>query len=344
VKRVLLLAVLAACPGKKPAPAAKKDAGIPLALDAGTLPPAPPVPDVPTGLPALPTQTSRATAVNVTPEAVALGELLFWETRLSTTNGLACASCHIPEQGFSGGIEMTAAGKQNLRRAQALVNLAWEREFGWDGRYAALTPQLITHVRGQQGDNLANGVARIQDVPGYRAHFARLAPTRPADAALNALAAYVLTRYDGDARFDRMERSSDVPPDVKAGYVLFTGKAQCAVCHTPPLFTDHQYHRLGLVKTPDEGRGRIDRAMQGAFKTPSLRGATLRRSFFHDASQTDLDAAIDYHLAGGIGQGADPSIVDLKPVKLSPAERSQLGTFVRTLTHDMTPNPKPQLP
>lgn len=339
MKRFLVLAVLAACPSKKPPPAPKKDAGIAVGDAAIALPPAPPVPEVPNGLPALP-----EASVAITPEAVALGELLFWDPRLSATNSLSCAGCHAPEEGFAGGLASTSAGKPNLRAAPPLVNLAWQQAFGWDGRHASLTEQLAAHVRGQLGDDLAAAVARIREVPGYRAQFARLGGAPSADVAMTALAAYVLTRYEADAPFDRMERTPDVPADVKAGYVVFTGKAQCAVCHTPPLFTDQQYHRLGLIKTPDEGRGRIDPAKQGAFKTPTLRGATVRRSFFHDGSQTSLDGAIDYHLAGGIGQGADPSIVDIKPVKLTAAERAQLVAFVRTLTHAMTPNQKPQLP
>lgn len=341
MKRLLLLAVLAACPGKKATPPApNKDAGVATASDARVaLAPAPPVPEVPHGLPPLPSSLGP-----VKPEAVALGELLFWDTRLSTTNKVACATCHVPGEGFAGGLEPTATGKPNLRRAPPLVNLAWQRAFGWDGRFASLAEHLAAHVRGQLGDDLATAVARIADVPGYRAHFERLGGEPTADVAMAALSAYVLTRYDGDARVDHLDRTPDVPPELKAGFLVFTGKAQCAVCHTPPMFTDYQYHRLGLVKTPDEGRGRVDATKPGAFKTPSLRGATVRRAFFHDASQTDLDAAIDYHLAGGTGQGADPSIVDLKVVKLTPAERAQLSAFVRVLTHDPTPNPKPQLP
>jgi cytochrome c peroxidase len=165
-----------------------------------------------------------------------------------------------------------------------------------------------------------------------------------ADAAITALSAYVLTRYAGNAPWDRLERAPDVPADIKAGYAVFTGKAQCSVCHTPPLYTDNQYHRVGLIKVPDEGRGRVDSAKQGAFKTPTLRGAAVRLAFFHDASAKTLDEAIDWHLAGGTGHGADPSIVELKKVTLTAQEREQLGAFVRALTDAMAPNMSPQLP
>lgn len=343
MNRLVLLALgccLGACPSKKsdpPAPAAKKDAG---AVDATvTLAPAPPVPTVPAGLPPPPEQPG------ITPEAVALGELLFHDTRLSTNNAVSCATCHSPEYGYAGDrVSPNAAGKPNLRNAPTLVNLAWQSAFGWDGRYSSIAEHLAAHVRGQLGDDLGAAVTRISDVPGYRAHFARVGGSPTADAAMTALTAYVLTRYAGNAPWDRLERAPDVPADMKAGYALFTGKAQCSVCHTPPLYSDHGYHRLGLIKSPDEGRGRVDPAKQGAFKTPTLRGAMFRRGFFHDASAQTIDEAIDWHLAGGVGQGADPSIIDLKKIALTDKERAQLGAFVRALTDAMAPSPKPQLP
>lgn len=342
MKRLLLLGVFAACSGKRsgdrpPPPAPKQDAAADAA--AVVLPPAPPVPEVPAGLPPRPADPA------ITPEAVALGELLFHDTRLSTTNRVACATCHDPQRNFAGDERaLTAAGRPNLRRAPSLVNLAWHEAYGWDGRYRSLAEQLAVHARGQLGDELAAAVARIAELPGYRAQFARLGGAPTADAAVTALSAYVLTRYAGGAPWDRLERAQAASTELEAGYALFTGKAQCAVCHTPPLYTDLQYHRLGLIQTPDEGRGRVDGAQQGAFKTPTLRGATLRRAFFHDASARSLAEAIDWHLAGGVGHGADPSIVDLKPITLTAAERAQLDAFVGALTDALAPVATPQLP
>jgi cytochrome c peroxidase len=342
---VLVLA-LAACPkssDKKPAEPAKREDAAPVADAAPVvLAPAPPLPAVPAGLPALPAQPG------VTPEAVALGELLFWDARLSHNGKVACATCHVPTEGYAGsGRQDTALAKPNLRRASPLVNVAWQKDYAWDGRYSALAEQLAAHVRGQLGDDLAAAVARIVEVPGYRAHFARFATSSPGDAALAALGAFVLTRYAGDAPWDRLERAPDVPADVKAGHQVFTAKAQCAVCHTPPLYTDLRYHRLGVIAIADEGRGHVDSALQGAFRTPTLRGAAQRAGFFHDGSATSLDAAIDWHLAGGTGQNADPTIVDpaLKKVTLTPAERAQLVAFVRALTDSAQPVPvRPTLP
>jgi cytochrome c peroxidase len=344
VKRLALVLLLSACPkrGDKPQsvePQHPRDAAarvVAAELDASTvgIPEAAPLPAAPSGLPA------AQLPADVTPAAVALGEVLFHDVRLSANGKVACATCHDPAHGFAGtGRQETGTGKPNLRRAPPLVNLAWQKTFGWDGRYDSLPEQLAVHWKGQLGTEPREAVGRVADLPLYQLYFAALGATGD-DAALDAVRAYVLTRYAVGAPWDRLERSPDVPPELAAGYAVFSGKAQCSVCHTPPLYTDRLYHRLGLISLGDEGRGRVDHARAGAFKTPTLRGAAARTSFFHDGSAKTLDEAIDWHLAGGTGQGADPSIVDLKKISLTPSERAALGAFVRALTAD-SPAPRP---
>lgn len=346
MRSLAALAMLASCPGgkNKPSepPATKHDAGnVPTPQhDSGVaaLAPAPALPTVPAGLPPLPALPA------VTPEAVALGELLFWDPRLSSTGKLSCASCHEPAAGFAGaGRQDTADGKPNLRRAPALINLAWTPQLGWDGRFESVQSQLASHTRGQLGQPIETSVALISTVPVYQLHLARVGGA-PATAVVDALAAYALTRYAGDSPWDRMEESGDSAPEIKAGYRLFSGKAQCSVCHTPPLYTDLGFHRLGLISIRDDGRGRVDAAKAGAFRTPTLRGAVARKAFFHDGSASTLAAAVDWHLAGGTGHKADPSIVDIKPVPLTATERTQLNAFITALTAPAAPIAPPVLP
>lgn len=307
------------------------------------LPPAPPLPDVPLGLPPVPANTA-------TPELAALGELLFHDARLSISGKVSCASCHVPADNYSGATRQdTVAGKANLRRAPSLTNLAWETELGWDGRSPTMEAFFPPHIRGQMGDDLPTSIARVAELPLYRAHFARTV-TATADTVTTArlaIEAFVVTRYSGGSEWDRLEKDPAVPPTLKAGYAVFTGKAQCATCHPPPLYTDHAYHRLGLIATHDEGRGRMgDKMKLGAFRTPGLRGAAKRKGFFHDGSAKTIAAAIDWHLGGGVGQGADPSIIDpaLAKVTLTADERANLGAFVEALVENAPPPAAPALP
>lgn len=300
------------------------------------LSPAKPLPAVPAGLPPPPPPPAPITA-----EQVALGELLFSDGRLAADGKTSCAGCHEPAAGYSGARADTALGRPNLRRALPLVNAAWQRELGWDGRFASLEEHLAAHLHGQLGAEIEAALAPVADDGILRAHFDRAFGRAPGGAdAIAALAAFVRTRYAGGSRWDAEERlpAAGADPQLRAGYALFLGKAQCSVCHPPPLYTDLAYHRLGLIASPDEGRGgrggRSDAEDRGAFKTPTLREAAARPRYFHDGSATTLADAVDWHLAGGIGQGADRSIVDpaLLPVTLTAGERAQLLAFLAALT------------
>jgi cytochrome c peroxidase len=324
----------------------RDDAGVkPIAIarDASapvTLPPAPPVPLPVIGLPALP---ASAALDAITPDRVALGELLFFDARLASDGKTSCATCHDPSTDFAGAIGKTAGGEANLRRTPSLANLAWRREYAWDGRFDALDDFMHAHVKGQLGNELAPAMAKLAAIPAYAAHLERLAAATPGEAGLAALEAYALTRYEGDSPWDRFERAErgdvhryDSDPNA-AGYAVFTSR--CGVCHTPPLYTDEGYHAI-VAAGGDAGRGTIDPKLPGAFATPSLRGAARRIAFLHDGRATTLEAALDAHFGGSGSASNDPALA--KP--LSAAERDHVLALVRALSSADSPTVKPTLP
>jgi cytochrome c peroxidase len=312
------------------------------------LPPAPPVPGKPLGLPELP-----ATTLAVTANGVTFGEKLFSDPRLSATGKVSCVTCHDPAAAFAGNSFSNAAdGKRNARMAPALVNLAWRQNFGWDGRYQDMASLLRAHIKGQLGKSIAEFTAAINAVSEYSPHVARTFGnaqlTASEDNVISALSQFVTTRYGGNSAWDQAERSANVSEDLKLGYQLFTKQARCATCHVPPLYTDNQFHRIGLIASPDQGRGAVDPSQAGAFRTPSLRALGNRSKLFHDGSAfaigetTATTIAIDWHLQGGTGQGADRSIIDpaLVPVTLTAVEQASLHRFVRSLQSPATGAPQ----
>lgn len=349
IRFAALALLLAACPkgGDKPKPTEPSGSNsqepvVGVTGDAAAttaeLPPAPPLPPVPQSLPPL------AANPRVTAEAVAFGELLFHDPRLSASNARACASCHDPARGFSGGVDRTESGKPNARRTPSLYNLAWVRALGWDGRASSITDLLPAHMKGQL-DELEAASPRIAAVPTYAQHIARVGGS-PSDAILQALEAYVLTRYEGDTPWDSLERTerlkagSNAANPIVAGYTLFSGKAQCAQCHTPPLYTDNQYHRVIKDSVGDKGRGLVDPAQAGAFRTPTLRGAMTRGAYFHDGSKTRIDDVIA-HYQSADAKAENPA---LAKIVLTPDEARQLGMFLNMLTNNRPAPQKPALP
>jgi cytochrome c peroxidase len=335
VKRLAIALVLVSCGHHDQA---KRDARSEAAFtdnnkDMPTLAAAPPVPLPPTGLPALP---SSAALDAITPARVALGELLFFDARLAGDGKTSCASCHDPNANFAGAIDKTATGEPDVRRTPSLANLAWAREYGWDGRYTALDELMRAHIKGQLGIELDAAMTKLADNPTYAAHIARVSDrATPGEAGLAALEAYALTRYDGDSPWDRFERGAANASDPNAaGYAVFT--ARCGICHTPPLYTDESYHAI-VPANGDAGRGKIDPKLPGAFATPSLRGAARRTAFLHDGRATTLEAALDAHFGSG---SSDPALA--KP--LSHAERDHVLELVRALSGGETPTVKPTLP
>jgi hypothetical protein len=72
----------------------------------------------------------------LTVEGVALGKRLFHDTRLSRNNQQSCASCHAQPFAFSDARTVSAGadGQKGRRNSMPLFNLAWAKEFFWDGR------------------------------------------------------------------------------------------------------------------------------------------------------------------------------------------------------------------
>ncbi|MCP4445445.1 MAG: cytochrome-c peroxidase [Myxococcales bacterium] len=309
-------------------PAKGEDAAVVDVADAATLvlPAAPPLARTPLGLPASPSPDYNPT----TAEKVALGALLFRETALSSSGEMSCASCHEPSHNFSSDapFNKTAAGTHNQRHTPTLSNVAYHQEFYWDGRTKPLEAHIIGHWQGQLGLSPAEATASLALKPTYRAHFQRaFRSDGDKDRAAEALASYVRTLLGGNSAWDRYEAgdASAVSAMAIAGAAIFNQRAGCATCHAPPLYTDLEYHNLGLPQSdaPDVGREGHTQVLtdRGSFKTPSLRGVSQSAPYFHNGSASTLLQVLEHKESQG-------------SPRLSTKERSQLLAFLDALTSE----------
>ena len=310
------------------------------------LPPADPVPKPPAGLPPTPAPAHNP----ITAEKVALGELLFFDSRLSGEGDMRCADCHDPERGFAGTERRstTAEGRTNRRHAPSLENVAYAGAWFWDGSADSLEGAIDSHWRGQMAADPAAVAAELDDHPKYRAHFERSFGSAPYPSHIAAaLAAYARTIRSGDAPWDRFERGrrGAVDEDAERGFRIFSGRGQCAVCHPPPLYTDRKFHHTGAAgpdSPPDPGRSRAtgDPAERGAIRTPSLRGVAHTAPYFHDGSAETLEEAVRVMAGGGRGGRGR----DLEPVQLSDDDIAALVGFLESLSPEPEPREPPAVP
>ena len=213
--------------------------------------------DPPLGLPPVPMPADNP----LTREKIALGRKLFFDRRLSINDTLSCATCHIPEQGFTNNEMRTAIGVEGrsvLRNSPTLYNVAYQEHLFLDGREFSLENQVwqpMTAHNEMAAPSIGYVIRKLVRMRDYEGRFERAFDGRGPDILTigQALASYQRTLLAADSPFDRWHfggRADAVDDSVKRGFALFSGKAQCIVCHQiqgdHALFIDHRFHNTGL--------------------------------------------------------------------------------------------------
>ena len=162
-------------------------------------------------------------------------------------------------------------------------------------------------------------LARLLVFPGYRDAFAAAYPEVPATElgiihVARAIVAFELHLWElADSAFDHYLGSVSIPGndfliDAQAleGARLFIGDAGCVRCHAGALFTDEQFHNIGVPpmgegRGPDgldEGRMEVTGVASDRFRfrTPPLRNVALTPPYMHNGAYTDLTEVIEHHL------------------------------------------------
>jgi cytochrome c peroxidase len=277
----------------------------------------------------------------VSAEKVARGRELFFDTRLSRDRSRACASCHRPDRGFADARPRAVGvfNRTGRRNAPALINRGYGRAFFWDARSTSLEAQVLAPIidPNEMDLSLEEASARV---------------AMPVDAISQALASYVRSILSGNSRFDRFVNGDRraLSDREQQGLQLFRGKGNCTACHVGPNFTDERTHNTGVAWQPLGPSGatrattadgsrpplstpRDDGAGDGSFKTPTLREIERTAPYMHDGSLRTLEEVVEFYDRGG---QPNPHLdVEIRPLKLAPAEKRTLIAFLRTLSGEL---------
>jgi cytochrome c peroxidase len=290
----------------------------------------------------------------MTQEKVALGHQLFFDERLSIDGSKSCYSCHVCEHGLTDGLPKAIGpgNKQLPRSSPTLWNIGYHKEFYWDGRSNSLEAQAMAAWKGGNmgvGDKTGEIAAKINALQDYKTQFQKVFQSDATpENMMKAIAAYERTIIGGNTPWDRWRAGDQSALSASAvrGWNIFQS-IKCNNCHDGILFTDQQYHNVGIgmdQKEPDPGRGKVTNKPEdtGAFKTPTLRDIAKSAPYFHDGSAKTLEEAVDIMLAGGKpNQYLDKK--NLEAHKLLPEQREDVLNFLRSLSVDCTLS-KPALP
>ena len=215
----------------------------------------------------------------MTAEKVALGRQLFFDERLSVDGSKSCYSCHVCEKGLTDGLAKAVGpgDKQLPRSSPTLWNIGYHKEFYWDGRSASLEKQALAAWTGaNMGAKADEIVAKLNALEGYKSQFQKVFQSDATpDNVVKAIAAFERTIISGNTAWDRWKAGDEqaISRSAWRGWNIFQS-IKCNNCHDGVLFTDQQYHNVGIgmdQKEPDVGRFKVTNRPEdtGAFKTPT---------------------------------------------------------------------------
>jgi cytochrome c peroxidase len=277
---------------------------------------------------------------------VALGQRLFYETRLSVTGRYSCASCHDPRRAYTDGraLAVGATGTTLTRSALPLLNVAYNLAYGWQRpqvRSLEMQMQQPLFNRHPVEIGLAGRerqlVAALARDPTYPRQFAA-AFAGPVSVAriIKAIAAFERTLLDGDSAFDAYVfdgREDALSPAAKRGMALFfSARLGCGGCHSGFNFAGNwrdSQGATGAASFADDGLG------IGPVRVPTLRNIARTAPYMHDGRFATLEAVLDHYQRVGRtvdsahGGQRDPR---LRAFTLQPTERADLVAFLGSLS------------
>ena len=358
--RLLALTVAATLPlacsgGDAPAANANKSAAAPEAAKPATKKPSRPAPSAAQVLDAakkyfspLPARAESA-ANPTTPEKIALGRQLYYDTRLSKGHDVSCNSCHLLDK-FGVDNELTSKGhkgQRGERNSPTVYNAATHFAQFWDGRAATVEDQAqmpITNPVEMAMPDPGFVVRSLKSIPAYVDAFKAAFPGDADPVTMENLGRAIGSFERGlmtPGPFDEFlaGKMTALSGDALRGLELFI-EFNCISCHTGPAIGGTMYQKLGAVKsyeTKDEGRFKITKNPEDkfVFKVPTLRNITKTAPYLHDGSAATLDDVLNVMATYQLAKGS-----------LDDDERKYLTAFLTSLEGTIDPAyiAKPDLP
>ena len=298
---------------------------------------------------------------NFTSEKVNLGKVLFYDTNLSNSKKISCATCHQPSKAFTDGKKI---GEGVTRNSPTLFYAALQKGFFYDKRAGSLEGQIVSVVNNENEfhTNLETLKETILNDTTYVRKFAKAYPNNKITNLIirNAIASYIRSLTPFNSKFDKNINSIDntLTQSEINGYNLFNGKAKCATCHfaplfngtIPPSFKESEIELIGVPQNNDTVNAKISEDLgryyvyktperKHFFKTPTLRNISKTAPYMHNGVYNSLFEVMDFYNRGGgagIGIHQEYQTLPTTPLNLTKKETEDIIEFMKSLEDSTT--------
>ena len=251
----------------------------------------------------------------LTAEKIALGRMLYYDTRLSRSQKLSCNSCHKLDR-YGVDNEPTSSGhngQRGDRNSPTVYNAAGHVAQFWDGRAANVEEQAKGPVLNPVEMAMPaekHVVAVIKSMPEYVTAFKAAFPQDKEPVSYDNIARAIGAferKLVTPSRWDKFLAGDQnaLTDEEKAGFNKFV-ETGCQTCHMGAYVGGSMFQKLGAVKPyPDQsdpGRFKITKneGDRMVFKVPSLRNVAKTAPYYHSGKVASLETAVaemaDYQL------------------------------------------------
>ena len=282
----------------------------------------------------------------VTQEKVTLGQMLFFETRISVDGAVSCARCHLPNHYGGDALKKSigALGREHPFHSSTVLNSALHVASHWRGERANVEAQAVAALLGPPAfanPSLQAVEEKLRAIPGYRPLFEKAFPDdkEPVTAENfgKAVGAYERT-LQTPGPFDDFLKGDEnaLSAEAKAGLRTFIDVG-CVACHNGAAVGGGSFQKFGVFKdywpvtgSDKPSKGRFDVTKKESdmyvFKVPSLRNVAMTPPYFHDGSVASLEQSIK--IMGELQLGRT----------LSTQQISEITAFLNALTGPLPEN------
>jgi cytochrome c peroxidase len=333
--------------------------------------------------------------VSANGHAIDLGERLFFDEKLSVKENVSCGTCHIAEYNWTDGVKRNKGQAIVDRNTPTLMNMRHHRWFALDGAADSLWSQSMRPIvdpreLASNATHVAQYVRKDADLSCRYEKTFGVNPAKQDDEAVlvgvgKVMAAFQETLVTDLTPFDAFREAlargdhnaaSLYPRDARRGLKIFVGKGQCSTCHTGPMFTNGEFHDIGVSHFIDGDSRKVDGGRHdgikklteskfnllgpynddttrasatktthlkpehrnfGEFKVPSLRNVGYTGPYMHHGEMLSLNDVVRHYSELNVDRLHSDGESILKPLKLTQRESADLVAFLQTLNMDRAP-------